>query len=173
VRLFRARQRVLKAFGEAVGNRARKVRRKPKFSMNWTNRGDENAELDALFQAYRAACPDPDASANFMPELWRRIEERQRSVFFMDAGARPGNGSRRAVPGDGGYLYIPHGRSSVFSVESYVEALAAGTRRTLRTCPNRPGRTLMRRSNLATLFYLLVVFASGAVVGGLPIGSIW
>jgi hypothetical protein len=24
------------------------------------------------------------------------------------------------------YLYIPHGRTSVFSVESYVEALAAG-----------------------------------------------
>jgi hypothetical protein len=24
------------------------------------------------------------------------------------------------------YLYIPHGNSSIFSVESYVEALAAG-----------------------------------------------
>lgn len=103
------------------------MRRKPKFSMNWTNRGDENAELDALFQAYRAACPDPDASANFMPELWRRIEERQRSVFFMGRWARALVTAAAVLSlAMAGYLYIPHGRSSVFSVESYVEALAAG-----------------------------------------------
>ncbi|MGA2576061.1 MAG: hypothetical protein ABSF64_08040 [Bryobacteraceae bacterium] len=95
--------------------------------MNWTNRGNENAALDALFRAYRDACPDPDVSANFMPELWRRIEERQRSVFFMGRWARALVTAAAVLSlGMAAYLYIPHGRTSVFSVESYVEALAAG-----------------------------------------------
>lgn len=37
----------------------------------------ENRELDHLWTEYRAAVPDPEASANFMPGLWRRIEARQ------------------------------------------------------------------------------------------------
>lgn len=41
---------------------------------------DENQQLDHLFEQYRTAVPDPEASANFMPELWRRIEARQ---FFL------------------------------------------------------------------------------------------
>jgi|SRR5271165_3537253 len=41
---------------------------------------DQNQELDHLFERYRAALPDPDAGANFMPELWRKIEARQ---FFL------------------------------------------------------------------------------------------
>ena len=95
--------------------------------MNWTNRGDNNADLDALFGAYRDACPDPDASANFMPELWRRIEERQRSVFFLGRWARALVTAAAVLSlGMAAYLYIPHGSNSIFSVESYVEALAAG-----------------------------------------------
>ena len=42
---------------------------------------DQNQELDRLFVGYRAAVPDPEASANFMPELWRKIEARQ--FFFL------------------------------------------------------------------------------------------
>jgi hypothetical protein len=45
-----------------------------------THRSDDE-RLDALFRAYRAACPDRDASANFMPELWQRIESRQTFTF--------------------------------------------------------------------------------------------
>jgi hypothetical protein len=41
---------------------------------------DQNTELDHLFERYRTALPDPEASANFMPELWRKIEGRQ---FFL------------------------------------------------------------------------------------------
>jgi hypothetical protein len=40
-----------------------------------------NDELNGLFASYKAAVPDPDASANFMPELWRRIEGR-RSILL-------------------------------------------------------------------------------------------
>jgi hypothetical protein len=39
-----------------------------------------NQELDHLFEQYRTALPDPEASVNFMPDLWRKIEARQ---FFL------------------------------------------------------------------------------------------
>ena len=41
---------------------------------------DQNTELDQLFERYRISVPDPEASVNFMPELWRKIEARQ---FFL------------------------------------------------------------------------------------------
>lgn len=33
-------------------------------------------KLDALWKEYREACPDPEPSAQFMPQLWQRIEAR-------------------------------------------------------------------------------------------------
>jgi len=33
--------------------------------------------LSELFEQYRAACPDPEAGAGFMPGLWQRIETRR------------------------------------------------------------------------------------------------
>jgi hypothetical protein len=36
-----------------------------------------NDELNGIFASYKAAVPDPEASANFMPELWRGIENRR------------------------------------------------------------------------------------------------
>ena len=44
-------------------------------------RRSDDEKLDALFQAYHRACPAPEASANFMPELWQRIESRQNFTF--------------------------------------------------------------------------------------------
>jgi len=41
------------------------------------NTGSDEGRLDALFEAYRAVCPDPEPSANFMPMLWQGIEARQ------------------------------------------------------------------------------------------------
>src|SRR5580704_15279954 len=41
---------------------------------------DENGsgqELDALFAEYRSAIPDVDGGANFMPNLWQKIEARK------------------------------------------------------------------------------------------------
>lgn len=35
-------------------------------------------QLDALFAAYREACEVPEASANFMPELWEKLEGRRK-----------------------------------------------------------------------------------------------
>jgi hypothetical protein len=48
--------------------------------MDQKNSSLESGELDHLFERYRLALPDPEASVNFMPELWRKIEARQ---FFL------------------------------------------------------------------------------------------
>jgi hypothetical protein len=51
--------------------------------MGQGNDDGREALLDALLSAYRAACPNPDASANFMPEMWARIEARENSVKWI------------------------------------------------------------------------------------------
>jgi hypothetical protein len=51
--------------------------------MGHANMDQVNGEMDHLFKQYRAALPDPEASVNFMPELWRRIEARQFFVLRM------------------------------------------------------------------------------------------
>ncbi|MBD0326721.1 MAG: hypothetical protein ICV68_09830, partial [Pyrinomonadaceae bacterium] len=44
--------------------------------------------LDDMFAAYREAFPDRDVSANFMPEMWKRIEQSRRTVFSFPRFAR-------------------------------------------------------------------------------------
>ncbi len=41
------------------------------------------ARLDRVFRAYREAMPDPEPSVNFMPAMWARIEERERSTNWF------------------------------------------------------------------------------------------
>jgi hypothetical protein len=48
--------------------------------MERMNGGGANDSLDALFAQYREACPDREASANFMPQLWEQIEARRGAV---------------------------------------------------------------------------------------------
>ena len=43
---------------------------------------DYDRKLDDLFREYRAACPDVDAGADFMPKLWQKIEARH-SFWFV------------------------------------------------------------------------------------------
>ena len=83
--------------------------------------------MTALFRSYRAACPDPEPSAHFMPEIWRRIEERQRSMFFLGRWARAFVTAAAVLSlGMAAYIYIPLEGNTALSVESYVEAVAAG-----------------------------------------------
>lgn len=37
----------------------------------------EDTGLDELFRTYRAACPDIEPSANFMPNVWQKIDARR------------------------------------------------------------------------------------------------
>jgi len=47
-----------------------------------------DARLDELFLAYREACPDPEPSVNFTPELWARIEAREVSTNLFGRMAK-------------------------------------------------------------------------------------
>jgi hypothetical protein len=86
--------------------------------------GSDDQELDALFRAYHDACVAPDASANFMPNLWARIELRQRSTFsFRRMANALTTAAVAASLALGIYMSIP--RSSAFdNSRTYVEELA-------------------------------------------------
>ena len=51
--------------------------------MEQGNPGDREALLAAMFRDYRAACPNPEAGANFMPNIWAQIEAREESVKWI------------------------------------------------------------------------------------------
>jgi hypothetical protein len=44
---------------------------------------DFDGRLETIFREYRAATPDPEASAEFMPRLWERIESRRRYTWSL------------------------------------------------------------------------------------------
>lgn len=85
--------------------------------------GNNEERLDALFRAYREACPDRDPGPNFMPNLWQRIEARQTFTFSL---RRMANGFVTAAlalsVALGIYMAIPH--SQPYSPQSYIEAIA-------------------------------------------------
>jgi hypothetical protein len=90
------------------------------------NHGSDEERLDALFAAYRAACPEPEPGPNFMPQLWQRIEARQSFSFFFGRMASGFVTAAVAVTlAMAVYLYMPRSTTAFYS-ESYVEALAAG-----------------------------------------------
>ena len=83
----------------------------------------DDEQLNALFQAYQAACPDRDPSANFMPGVWQRIEARQRFGFSF---TRMANGFVTAAAALtlvlGVYMSWPHAPAT--PPLTYLEALA-------------------------------------------------
>jgi len=86
-------------------------------------RGKEDEKLDALFQAYRQACPTPEPSANFMPELWQRIESRQTVTFTFRRMANAFVTAAVAMSiALGVYMAIP--RNQAVAPMSYIEVLA-------------------------------------------------
>jgi hypothetical protein len=91
---------------------------------------EPNDELNELFARYKTAVPDPDASANFMPQLWRNIEARQTLMLRVRKLTQIFVGAAAAVC----LLFamvqvVPGGsRSEVhanYVHASYVDALAA------------------------------------------------
>jgi hypothetical protein len=49
---------------------------------------EEHDGLSELFSRYRAACPDPEPGAGFMPELWQRIDARRSFAWRLRLYAR-------------------------------------------------------------------------------------
>lgn len=86
--------------------------------------GSDDQQLDALFRAYHDACGAPEASANFMPNLWARIEARQRFTFSFRRVAHALTTAAVALSLVLGiYMAIPRSSSADYN-ETYVEALA-------------------------------------------------
>ena len=84
--------------------------------------GSDDQKLDALFRAYKDACPAPDAGVNFMPNLWARIESRQRFTFSFRRMANALVTAAVALSiALGVYMAIPHRNLAQYS---YVDALA-------------------------------------------------
>ena len=87
-------------------------------------RGSQDDQLNALFQAYRDACPAPEPGVNFMPQLWRRIESRQGSFFsFRRMANALVTAALAATMLLGVYTAVPHTKATDYSM-TYVEALA-------------------------------------------------
>ncbi|HLH19943.1 MAG TPA: hypothetical protein VKX45_22145 [Bryobacteraceae bacterium] len=87
-------------------------------------RASDEERLDALFRAFAGACPDRDPSANFMPNLWRRIEARQTFAFSFRRMANALVTAAVALSiALGVYMAIPHTVAPAGS-QSYIEALA-------------------------------------------------
>lgn len=80
-------------------------------------------QLDALFAAYREACPDPEPSSDFMPLLWQRIDS-NRSVRYSLKRLAQGfiTAAAAAALIMGVSLVVPDTRPT----PTYLELLAAG-----------------------------------------------
>lgn len=79
-------------------------------------------QLDALFRAYQKACPTPEPSPNFMPQLWQRIESRQTVSFsFRRMANALVTAAMAASVALGVYMAIP--RNPIY-YSTYLETLA-------------------------------------------------
>jgi len=90
-------------------------------------RGNNDEQLDALFRAYREACPTPEPGPNFMPQLWHKIESRQTLGTtlqrFASAFVTAAVAASLAL---GAYMALPRTTTpNPAYYSSYVEALAA------------------------------------------------
>lgn len=48
----------------------------------------DDVRLNNLFENYRAACPDVEPGANFMPNVWNKIEARRSFRWVFERMAR-------------------------------------------------------------------------------------
>jgi hypothetical protein len=82
--------------------------------------------LNRLWQAYRLATPEPEISANFMPELWARIEAARPVRWAMPLarlGARLLPFAAAITLAMSAYLWIPS--SAATGAAGYVDVLAS------------------------------------------------
>ena len=85
-----------------------------------------NDKLDALWAEYRDACPDPEASPDFTPRLWQKIEAKRidRTAFVFRRLAQICVGATLALTLLMGAVLIPRYQNEVAYNGSYVDVLA-------------------------------------------------
>ncbi len=81
--------------------------------------------LDELFLAYRQACPDPDATPNFMPELWAKIEAREVSTNWFGRVAKALVTAALAASVILGMMISSANQPNAFFNATFVDALPA------------------------------------------------
>lgn len=85
-----------------------------------------NAKLDATFAEYRAATPDPEPGADFIPGLWRRIEARRAgNLWIFRRLAQVCVGATLALAILMGTVLIPRLEKAPVYTSTYVDVLAA------------------------------------------------
>ena len=86
------------------------------------NRSDE--PLDALLLLYRDSAAVPEASANFMPKLWEKIEGRRTFTFRLKRVSQVFVGSAAVICLClGGFMVVPHSQGAQHPA-TYVDELA-------------------------------------------------
>jgi hypothetical protein len=86
--------------------------------------GIDGARLDALFAAYREACPDREPGAGFMPQLWQEIEARDRVSTVFSRMARNLVTAALALSTLLGLAVSLSSRVGPLPSESHIEVLA-------------------------------------------------
>jgi negative regulator of sigma E activity len=81
-------------------------------------------KLDALWGEYREACPDPEPSAQFMPNLWQRIEARRTTSVFRRL-TQVCVAATAALTIIMGVVLIPQLQKAPVYTSNYVDVLAA------------------------------------------------
>jgi hypothetical protein len=90
------------------------------------NDGDASeARLDQLLMAYRHSCDEPEASPNFMPEIWARIEAREVSSNWFGRVAKALVTAALAASVILGLIMSSANRPSAYFNATFVDALQA------------------------------------------------
>lgn len=84
-----------------------------------------NRELDTLFASYFDACPAPEASPDFMPRLWQKIEAHRSASYTFGRWTQAFVTAAAAICVLLGLLqaYVPS-RPTFYS-QTYIESLQA------------------------------------------------
>jgi hypothetical protein len=82
-------------------------------------------ELSNLFAAYRASNPDPEASANFTPAIWKKIEAKRSSMRILRRFTEALVTVAALVTLIIGAVLIPRLQQSTVYSATYVDVLAA------------------------------------------------
>ena len=85
----------------------------------------DELRLDKMFRAYHAACPIPEAGANFMPALWARIEAREVSTHWLGRVDKTLVTAALAASVILGLMISSMNQSSSFFDATFVDALRA------------------------------------------------
>ena len=95
------------------------------------NLSEADARLDQMFRAYREAFGDPDASANFMPDLWLKIEAREVSTNWFGRVAKMLVAAALTASAILGMMISSTKQPDAFFNSSVVDALRANHASTL------------------------------------------